>query len=171
MHARSSSRLLLGEDRRMLGSVGLALPSTSGGGNGGAGKGPVIGGQTSLGASPPPLPPAHAAKGPGAGNLSGLLLVMAIFAAIATAVFLRLQKMQKKSSVHSKAQKIADQLKAAALKPNKHSGSKGGPRFTALQQADEDEPDDQGLDAGHSPASPRSKKSKKKKANAGRRGR
>ena len=114
--------------------------------------GPVIGGETSLGTSPPPPPTVVVSKGPGAGNASALVLILVVCGAIATAVFFKLRKMHEKSSLHKKGLQMAHELKAAAnAKPPKKEkptkalpGSKGGAQFTQLLQADDDEQDVEG---------------------------
>ena len=114
-------------------------------------SGPVIGGSTDLGDSPPPPPPVTSGgKSPGAGNLSGLILVLAVFAAVSAFVYGKLKKMQQKSSIHTRGLKMAAELKAAAQsnarareRPKKKGppGSKGAAKFTPLQ-TEEDAPAD-----------------------------
>ena len=124
------------------------MPPTPGAPN----DGPVIGGHAAVADFAPPPPAAGGGQGPGVGNMSGLVLMMAVFGAIGVAVFRHLQKVQKRSAMHSAAQKMANQIKAAALadtgtggkkqqKPKKKgpSESKGSAKFAPLGQNEEEE--------------------------------
>jgi len=131
-----------------------AMPPTS------PSDGPVIGGHTTVVESFAPPPPATGG-GPGVGNASGLVLMLIISAAIGFAVFQHLNKLRKKSAMHSAAQKMANQLKAAALSGEKIAGKskKKGPagdkestKFTPLGQ-DEDREDDADVEACGEPNS------------------
>jgi hypothetical protein len=92
--------------------------------------GPVIGGNKQLGRAPPAPPPPDA-KGPGAGNLSGLVLLLAIFAAIIakiaqTALSGRPSAAMK--AAQKKATQMAAEMRNAAQNPAKTSARKGLPK-------------------------------------------
>ena len=111
---------------------------------------PVIGGNAAdTEVIKPPL--TDNVMGPGAGNLSGLVLALCIFTALGLAASARIVKMHKAARRHSAAQKMANQLKMAAMITNrdenkvKSKSKKKGPavdrrlhtKFTPLGQ-DED---------------------------------
>ena len=104
--------------------IGMVQPSAE------LGAEPVIGGSSALheavASMPSPPPETHS---PGVGNLSGLVLMLAISAGLVSVAYHKFAKMQRKSNVHSKAQRMANALKAKALStPAESDPTRGNPK-------------------------------------------
>ena len=93
-----------------------------------AADGPVIGGNAQLGVRAPPPPPPDV-KGPGAGNLSGLVLILAIFAALIGKIAQKALSNRPSAAMRA-AQKKATQMAAEIRKAGqqKPSPDKGKPK-------------------------------------------
>ena len=106
--------------------------------------GPVIGGSLAISAAPP-SPPPPGAKGPGVGNLSGLVLLLAVFGGIIAKLLQNASKGSALRQAQKKARDMAAELRNAAerekgspkkerAKSKRSPGSKrSDAKFTQLQ--------------------------------------
>ena len=146
--------------------------------------GPVIGGSRAIGSAPPSPPPPDV-KGPGVGNLSGLILLLAVFGGIAAKIAQKALKTHATSSAMHKAQKkaremaaelrnAAQQEKNAPKKPKskrptvgKHSKEEAAPLVDADEEGEsEDEEEEEEEEARvpvNTPSPPANEPGAKKK--------